>query len=89
MGYITSFGYFQGAIWFYNSRAPQICFRNFWDQKIDRDETRDGCDLLRVKKTCIILTILMMCSAGGTHKLSSHFFEIFDPHSLFVASYTK
>ena len=46
MGYITSFGYFQGAIWFYNLRAPQICFRNFWDQKIDRDETRDGCDYL-------------------------------------------
>ena len=43
MGYITSFGYFQGAIWFYNLRAPQICFRNFWDQKIDQDETRDGC----------------------------------------------
>ena len=44
MGYITSFGYFQGAIWFYNLRAPQICFRNFWDQKIDQDETRDGCE---------------------------------------------
>ena len=49
MGYITSFGYFQGAIWFYNLRAPQICFRNFWDQKIDRDETRDGCAQLWLK----------------------------------------
>ena len=34
---------------------------------------------LELKKTCIILTILMMCSAGGIHKLCSHFFEIFDP----------
>ena len=32
-GYIFSFGYSQGAIWFYNLRAPQIHFRNFWDQK--------------------------------------------------------
>ena len=43
MGYIISFGYSQGAIWFYNLRAPQICFRNFWDQKIDQVETQDGC----------------------------------------------
>ena len=46
MGYITSFGYSQGAIWFYNLRAPQICFRNFWDQKIDQVETQDGCDTI-------------------------------------------
>ena len=46
MGYIISFGYSQGAIWFYNLRAPQICFRNFWDQKIDQVETQDGCDNL-------------------------------------------
>ena len=45
MGYIISFGYSQGAIWFYNLRAPQICFRNFWDQKIDQVETQDGCAL--------------------------------------------
>ena len=44
IGYIISFGYSQGAIWFYNLRAPQICFRNFWDQKIDQVETQDGCD---------------------------------------------
>ena len=43
MGYIISFGYSQGAIWFYNLRAPQICFRNFWDQKIDQVETQDRC----------------------------------------------
>ena len=43
MGYIISFGYSQGAIWFYNLRAPQICFWNFWDQKIDQVETQDGC----------------------------------------------
>ena len=47
MGYIISFGYSQGAIWFYNLRAPQICFRNFWDQKIDQVETQDGCDKLQ------------------------------------------
>ena len=46
MGYIISFGYSQGAIWFYNLRAPQICFRNFWDQKIDQVETQDGCVVL-------------------------------------------
>ena len=45
MGYIISFGYSQGAIWFYNLRAPQICFRNFWDQKIDQVETQDGCEV--------------------------------------------
>ena len=43
MGYIISFGYSQSAIWFYNLRAPQICFRNFWDQKIDQVETQDRC----------------------------------------------
>ena len=46
MGYIISFGYSQGAIWFYNLRAPQICFRNFWDQKIDQVETQDGCVIM-------------------------------------------
>ena len=45
MGYIISFGYSQGAIWFYNLSAPQICFQNFWDQKIDQVETQDGCVL--------------------------------------------
>ena len=56
MGYITSFGYFQGAIWFYNLRAPQICFRNFWDQKIDQDETRDGCGVYYYK--CLIVALI-------------------------------
>ena len=44
MGYIISYGYSQGAIWLYNLRAPQIYFRNFWDQKIDQATTRDRCD---------------------------------------------
>ena len=45
MGYIISYGYSQGAIWFYNLRAPQICFQNVWDQKIDQATTRDRCVL--------------------------------------------
>ena len=28
---------------FYNLRAPQIFFRNVWDQKIDQDRTQDRC----------------------------------------------
>ena len=40
MGYIISFGYSQGAIWFYNLRAPQICFRNFWKLNIDEIRLR-------------------------------------------------
>ena len=39
-GYITTSGYSQGAIWFYNSRAPQICFWNVWDPKIDKIRLR-------------------------------------------------
>ena len=39
-GYITTSGYSQGAIWFYNSKAPQICFRNAWDEKFDEIRLR-------------------------------------------------
>ena len=44
MGYIISYGYSQGAIWFYNLRAPQICFRNVWEEKIDQATTQDRCE---------------------------------------------
>ena len=42
MGYIISYGYSQGVIWFYNLRASQICFWNDGIKKLIKIELRTG-----------------------------------------------